>query len=77
MFKRAYSIIIAYEKCPNTDFFLVRIQSKCGKMMTRKNSAFGHFSGNEKLIIMDMLKVYEYHKSKINKVFKKLPNITT
>ena len=25
-----------HEKCPNTEFFLVRIQSKCGKMQTRK-----------------------------------------
>ena len=46
-----------HEKCPDTEFFLVRIsphsdwyfvflriQSKCGKIRTRKNSAFGHFS---------------------------------
>ena len=32
------------EKCPNTEFFLVRIQSECGKIWTRKNSIFGHFS---------------------------------
>ena len=32
------------EKCPNTVFFLVRIQSKYGKIQTRKNSIFGHFS---------------------------------
>ena len=25
-------------------FFLVRIQSECGKIRTRKNSVFGHFS---------------------------------
>ena len=30
--------------CPNTEFFLVHIQSECGKMRTRKNSVFGHFS---------------------------------
>ena len=24
-------------KCPNTEFFLVRIQSECGKMPTRKS----------------------------------------
>ena len=30
--------------CPNTEFFLVRIQSESGKIRTRKNSAFGHFS---------------------------------
>ena len=54
------------EKCPNTEFFLVRIfpcfpafrlnteryelslriRSKCGKIRTRKNSVFGHFSRN-------------------------------
>ena len=48
------------KKCPNTEFFLVRIfshsgwiririeylriQSECGKIRTRKNSVFGHFS---------------------------------
>ena len=32
------------EKCPNTEFFLVRIQPECGKIRTRKNSVFGHFS---------------------------------
>ena len=31
------------EKCPNTDFFLVRIHSDCVKMRTRNNFAFGHF----------------------------------
>ena len=30
------------EKCPNKEFFLVRIQSKCGKIRTRRNSVFGH-----------------------------------
>ena len=34
------------EKCPHTEFFLVRIQSECGKIQTRKNSVFGHFSRN-------------------------------
>ena len=45
------------EKCPNTELFLVRIflysdwilrislfQSECGKIPTRNNSLFGHFS---------------------------------
>ena len=32
------------EKCPNTEFFLVRIQSEYRKIRIRKNSAFGHFS---------------------------------
>ena len=35
------------EKCPNTEFFLVRIQSKCGKIRTRKNPVFGHFSRSD------------------------------
>ena len=32
------------ENCPNTELFLVRIQSKCRKVRTRNNSVFGHFS---------------------------------
>ena len=32
------------KKCPNTELFLVRIHSECGKIRTRKNSVFGHFS---------------------------------
>ena len=32
------------EKCANTEFFLVRIQSEYRKLRTRKNSIFGHFS---------------------------------
>ena len=32
------------EKCPNTELFLVRIQSECEKTRTRNNSIFGHFS---------------------------------
>ena len=31
------------EKCPNTEFLLVRIHSECGKIRTRKKSPFGHF----------------------------------
>ena len=35
------------EKCPNTEFFLVRIfQSECGKIRTRKNFVFAHFSNS-------------------------------
>ena len=34
------------EKCPNMELFLVRIQSEYGKIRTRKNSVFGHFSGS-------------------------------
>ena len=32
------------EKYPNTEFFLIRIQLKDGKIWTRKNFAFGYFS---------------------------------
>ena len=32
------------EKCPNTEFFLVRIQSEYRKIWTKKNSVSGHFS---------------------------------
>ena len=32
------------EKCPNTELFLVRIQSECRNIRTRNNSVFGHFS---------------------------------
>ena len=32
------------EKCPNMEFFLVRIQSEYRKIWTKKNSVFGHFS---------------------------------
>ena len=38
------SFLTLREKCPNTEFFLGRIQSECGKMQTRKNSVFGHSS---------------------------------
>ena len=29
--------------CPNTELFLVRFQSECGKIRTRNNPVFGHF----------------------------------
>ena len=32
------------ENCPNTEFFLVRIQSEYGLKKNRKNSVFRHFS---------------------------------
>ena len=38
----AFLIITLHEKCPNTE--LSRIQSEWGKIRTRKNSVFGHFS---------------------------------
>ena len=37
-------------KCPNTELFLVGIQSECGKIRTRNNSVFGHFSRSVYLI---------------------------
>ena len=35
----------------NTEFFLARIQSKCGKIRTRKNSIFGHFSSSDYIML--------------------------
>ena len=32
----------------------IRIQSQCGKIRTRKNSVFGHFSDSDKLSISDV-----------------------
>ena len=36
----------------NTEIYSLdlRIQSKCGKLRTRKNTVYGHFSRSEKLI---------------------------
>ena len=42
------------EKCPNKEFFLVRIQSECGKIRIRKNSVFGHFSRSGTLSVVMM-----------------------
>ena len=50
-----YMLYTLRKKCPNTELFLVRVfpysdwirnsdQSECGKIRTRNNSAFGHFS---------------------------------
>ena len=35
------------EKCPNTELFLVRIQSEYRKIRTINNSVFGHFSRSD------------------------------
>ena len=43
---RSGSIVTLRGKCPNTEFFLVRSQSECGKRLTRKKSVFGHFSSD-------------------------------
>ena len=51
------------EKCPNTEFFLVRIQSEYRKIRTRKNTAFRHFSRSadySKNIIILELRIQEY-----------------
>ena len=37
------NLLTQCEMCPNTEFFLVRIQCEYGKIWTRKNSVFGHF----------------------------------
>ena len=34
------------EKCPNTEFLVVRIQSECDKILARQNSVLGLFSRN-------------------------------
>ena len=49
------------EKHPNTELFLVRIQSKCGKIRTRNSSVFGHFSRS------DILKKWQF----FHKIFDK------
>ena len=38
------------KKCPNTEFFLVRIQSEWRKYGPEKNSVFGHFSCSELIV---------------------------
>ena len=39
-----HKVTTLHEKCPNTEFFLVRIQSECGEIRARKNSVFRLFS---------------------------------
>ena len=39
------------EKCPNTESFLVRTQSECGKIRARNYSVFGHFLRSESIFI--------------------------
>ena len=49
-FQSSYKLLLfdtLREKCPNTELFLVRIQSKYRKIRTRENSLFGHFSRSE------------------------------
>ena len=57
------------EKCQNTKFFCsvfsriwteygeIRIQSECGKIRTRKNSVFGHFSRSGSVNICSILEM--------------------
>ena len=40
---RYLEFISLRKKCPNTEFFLVRIQSVYKKIRTKKISVFGHF----------------------------------
>ena len=57
------------KRCPNTEFFLIRIshiQSKYGKIRTRKNSIFGHFLHS---VSMPNCEVYFPFFSEILKVF--------
>ena len=42
-----WSFCTLREKCLNTEFFLVRIQSEYRKIRTRKSPVFGHFSRSE------------------------------
>ena len=39
-----YAILSLREKCPNTEFFFVPIQSEYSKIRARNNCVFGHFS---------------------------------
>ena len=52
------------EKCPNTEFFLVRIKSEYRKIRTRKNSVFGATSHS------DVLNEPQFH----GKIWKKAMN---
>ena len=44
------SHVVLREKCPNTELFLVRIQSEYRKIRSRNNSAFAHFSRSVRVI---------------------------
>ena len=55
------------EKCPNTEFFLVRTQSEYGKIRTRKNPVFGHFSRSAEVAGLDSI---SYLTSQINKIYR-------
>ena len=72
------------EKCSNTEFFLVvfsrirteygvnlRIQSECGKMRTRKNSVFGHFSRIVSQVTVNRCSVKYFSRKIFTKLFKK------
>ena len=45
-------IYFPINKIALTEFFLVGIQSKCGKIRTRTNSVFGHFSRNGFIVVL-------------------------
>ena len=53
---------LPYRRCvkkyPNTELFLVRIHSECGKIRTRNNSVFGHISPSAYYSIHQVWSVY-------------------
>ena len=60
-------VTILGEKCPNTEFFLVRIfffRTEYRKIQTRNNSVFGHFLRSEKLSYLDRNLLYLSKKRK-------------
>ena len=53
-----------HKKCPDTELFLVRIQSEYRKIRTRNNSVFGHSSRSERFAgvlatLLDILRKYQ------------------
>ena len=71
------------EKCPDTELFLVRIQSEYRKIRTRNNSVFGHSSRSERFAgvlatLLDILRKYQSllkKKFSINDFFSKCDQI--
>ena len=57
------------KKCPNTEFFLLRIQSKYRKLGTRKNFVLGHFSRSDSVGV-------HYLTIKIRNAYRSLPYIS-
>ena len=57
------------KKCPNAEFFLVRVQSKYGKIRTRKYLVFGHFLRSWKLNIIKTREIFANQKFYLPTVF--------